>query len=303
MSGRLMGIRIALLGGDGREIELLRGLAAEGATIKAVAYPQESLPPGDVEAVTDPLDGVDGVDVVIAPMSNTDQDGWIKSCPLPGARICLNDELCSRLAPGTPLLIGMAKPIVKELARRYELRLVETAEDDVIAILNSIPTAEGAVQLAMERLPVTIHGSTCVVVGFGRCGATLGRLLAAMGAEVVIVARNPVQLARAREMCLESRHLTELSEVAAKAQVIFNTVPHLVITEKVLEALPEGALVIDLASHPGGTDFAAARRLGIEAELALGLPGKVAPLSAGRILAETYPDLILRLLGDKTGER
>ena len=108
--------------------------------------------------------------------------------------------------------------------------LVETAEDDVIAILNSIPTAEGAVQLAMERLPVTIHGST-VVVGFGRCGATLGRLLAAMGG----------QGDRCPQSCpvgppgdvLESRHLTELSEVAAKAQVIFNTVPHLVITEKV----------------------------------------------------------------------
>ena len=57
MAGRLVGIRIALLGGDGREIELLRTLAAEGATVKAIAYPPESLPPGDVEAVADPRRG------------------------------------------------------------------------------------------------------------------------------------------------------------------------------------------------------------------------------------------------------
>jgi dipicolinate synthase subunit A len=57
-------------------------------------------------------------------------------------------------------------------------------------------------------------------------------------------------------------------------------------------------VVIDLASAPGGTDFNAARELGLKAELAPGLPGIVAPVTAGRIIAE----LIVRHLTNHDGE-
>ena len=62
---------------------------------------------------------------------------------------------------------------------------------DEIAIANSIPTAEGAVQLAMERLPITIHGANALVLGFGRCGVTLARLLKAMGATSALSLGGP----------------------------------------------------------------------------------------------------------------
>ena len=54
-----------------------------------------------------------------------------------------------------------------------------------------------------------------------------------------------------------------------------------------LQKLPGGALIIDLASLPGGTDFAAAEELGLHAEHALALPGRCAPQTAGALIAQT----------------
>ena len=168
--------------------------------------------------------------------------------------------------------------------------MVETAELDEIAILNSIPTAEGAIQRAMEELPVTLHGSPVVVVGFGRCGMTLARMLGGIGARVCVVARGAGQRARAYEMGFEAEGIDGLKErVSPRTRAVFNTVPARLLTREVLQAMRRDAVVIDIAQTPGGTDFDAARELGIKAFLELGIPGKVAPKTAGEILARRRP--------------
>ena len=78
-----------------------------------------------------------------------------------------------------------------------------------------------------------------------------------------------------------------LSVLLAKHDTVINTIPAPVLPRKMLEKLPRGALVIDLASLPGGTDFDAAEALGIRAEHALALPGKCAPDTAGALIAQT----------------
>jgi dipicolinate synthase subunit A len=79
----------------------------------------------------------------------------------------------------------------------------------------------------------------------------------------------------------------QLSKSLREADVIFNTVPSMVLTAEMLENVSPEAVIIDIASAPGGTDFHAANRLMIKAVLAPGLPGRVAPKTAGRILAAT----------------
>lgn len=74
--------------------------------------------------------------------------------------------------------------------------------------------------------------------------------------------------------------------------MIFNTVPALVLDETVLKGLPQETLVIDLASRPGGTDFEAAKRLRTRVVWALSLPGKVAPMTAGEIIADTICNIL-----------
>jgi dipicolinate synthase subunit A len=288
----LEGKTVALLGGDEREVILAQALLEQGAQVLLVGYDERPNLAGAVHS--DLLAAVQRADVVVAPMSNTDEEGCIRARPDSTVELKLDDAAFAAMAEKT-LCIGMAKPIVQALADRHHVRVVETAENDEIAILNSIPSAEGAILRAMKELPITIHGSCSVVVGFGRCGMTLARMLHGMGAQVVVVARNPAQLARAREMGLSAKRLEDISQAVQDADVVYNTVPALVLTEDVIEALQPRALIVDIASAPGGTDFAAAHRRGIKAFLDLGIPGKVAPQTAGEVLAHTMPRLIADL--------
>ena len=150
--------------------------------------------------------------------------------------------------------------------------------------------------MAMENSPITIHGNESFVLGLGRCGWTLARTLKGMGSRVTGVARKPADLARAVEMGLKAVHFSDLEEEIGRAELIFNTVPQPVLDKVMLDRVAKDAVIIDIASIPGGTDFEYAQLLGIKALLAPGLPGIVAPKSAGRILAQVYPQLILRHL-------
>jgi len=293
----LEGVRIALLGGDEREVILARTLLRSGAVLVLAGYPEL---PGLERAlrVEGAAPAVRGADVVVAPMSNTDAGGVITRTPDPSARLVLDDEVFAAMKPGAPLLIGVAKPRLRQLAQKYGTRLVEVAEVDEVAILNSIPTAEGAILRAMQELPYTLHGTRALILGFGRCGVTLARMLSGIGAKVRVVARERGQLARAFEMGLETSYLDELGEVIGEAGAVFNTIPALVLTRPVLERLPRDAVVVDIASAPGGTDFAVCCELGIKAFLELGIPGRVAPWTAGEVLAKTVPRLIRELLDE-----
>ncbi len=294
MAQKLAGVSIAMLGGDLRELELAKNLVIHGVDLRLVGFrPDPAI--DNAKQFTDPSAAVKGARCILGPMSNTDMEGRIVS-RLDNLDPIDLTEVMSHLPLGTPIFLGVAKPIIKQLAAQYRLTLIETAEIDEIAILNSIPTSEGALALAMEKLPITIHGSRCFVVGFGRCAITLARALHSLGALVTITARDKAQLARAVEMGLSTVPMEEMFS-HTETDVIFNTVPAVVLTHPYLKKLSKDVLIIDLAAAPGGVDFTATRELGIEAILALSLPGKVAPITAGRILSDCIPRLLQELLG------
>lgn len=283
--------RVAVVGGDERELIMVRALVKEGLPVSLVGYP--SLPEiGDAKRVSGVVEAVAEADFVIAPMSNTDEDGVIHARLDPDAHLKLDEAAFQAMSGGKTLYIGVAKPVIERLAARYRVNVVQLAELDEIAILNSIPTAEGAIQRAMAELPVTLHGSTALVTGFGRCAVTLARMLDGIGTRVRVIARDKGQLARAYEMGLETGHLSELDSWLPEATVVFNTVPARILGHEQLRKLKPGSLVVDIASAPGGTDFDAAKELGVKAFLDLGIPGKVAPMTAGEVLARTVPHLI-----------
>jgi len=294
MKEGLKGLVICVLGGDSREIELIRRFLEEGAQVKTVGYPPLDELEGTVRE-TSVFQGIHGASAIVVGMGGFDVGGKVKTLD-PEFNIALTEELLALIPPGTPLLVGAARPRLRELASKHNVNLVEVTEDDEISIRNSIPTAEGALQIAMEEMPITIHGCNAVVIGFGRVGMTMARVLISLCANTIVCARSLPQLARADEMGASTLHISSLAMALANADVVFNTVPAIVLTEKALEHMRPASLIVGLASAPGGTDFEAAARLGIKAILAPGLPGKVAPKTAGKILADSVPQLIRREL-------
>ncbi|MCX7597080.1 MAG: dipicolinate synthase subunit DpsA, partial [Fischerella sp.] len=244
-----------------------------------------------IDLVDNIEEAIDGVDVVIGAMGGTDERGYLRTI-YTKKPLLLTEEMVARLPNGTPFYVGYAKPYLKNLGRKYNFRVIEVAEFEDIAIYNSIPTAEGAIQIAMEQLPITIHGSRNLIIGFGRIGQTLARMLVGLGAKVTVLSRDPGKLARAEEMGFVVGNVSEVGSIISEFDIIHNTAPAMVLTYNVLKNCLPDVLIIDLASAPGGTDFAAAKELGLKAIFAPGLPAKVAPKTAGQILARIMPKLI-----------
>ncbi len=294
MSAGLKGIRLAVIGGDDRELYMISELLKLGAYIVGVGFEKANSMEG-LNLVASTIEAVGQVDALLFPMYGTDERGVIKA-KYSNSPIILNKEVLQAIPLHVPLFIGWARPALKSAADMVGIRIIETANLDQIAILNSIPSAEGAIQMAMEASTITIHGSEAFVLGLGRCGWTLARTLKGMGAQVTGVARKPADLARATEMGLKAVHFSDLEEEIGRAEFIFNTVPQHVMDKVMLDRVARDAVIIDIASIPGGTDFEYAQQSGIKAMLAPGLPGIVAPKTAGRMLAQVYPQLILRYL-------
>lgn len=294
MSSVLSGIKIAVLGGDDRELILICELVKMGATVVVAGFPRGKVPHGAF-TVNTVEEACWGTEVIILPVPGTSSDGKIRAV-YATEELRLTEKAISTMAPNALIIIGSAQPYLKDWSKKYNFTLKEIIEEDELAIMNSIPTAEGAIQIAMEETRITIHGSHSCVIGFGRVGITLARTLKALGAEVTVVARNPGQLARAYEMGCRRAGFNELRDLVNGCDIVFNTVPSLVLDREILMYANPDVVIIDLATQPGGTDFEAANSFGLKAILAPGLPGKVAPVRAGKVLAKVIPSLIIEEL-------
>ena len=295
MCSILSGIKIAVLGGDERELILVSELVKRGATVVVAGFPREKVCHGAF-VVNSVEEACRGIEVLILPLPGTNDKGVIRAV-YAEQEIQLTEMAIAGISKNGLVIIGSARKFLKEWTTKYSLNLLEIVEMDDIAILNSIPTAEGAVQIAMEETDITIHGSKTCVIGFGRVGITMARTLKALGSDVTVVARNPGQLARAYEMGCNRAGFDDLHEIMNHTDIVFNTVPIMILDSGILKYANPDVLIIDLATQPGGTDFEAANTFGLKAILAPGLPGRVAPVYAGKILAEVVPQLIMNEIG------
>ena len=169
--------------------------------------------------------------------------------------------------------------------------------DETLASKNAVATAEGAICDAEELSDVNIGGSVCLVTGFGKCAMVLARRLSSWGADVVVMARRPKQrndaaLCGYKVMSFEDAPV--YSHVLAEVDFCFNTVPARVVCDDILSQFCKGAVVIDIASMPGGVDFEYCKEHEIPYRHSLGIPGKLSPKSSGIILA----DAAIRVVSD-----
>jgi dipicolinate synthase subunit A len=177
---------------------------------------------------------------------------------------------------------------IKQFLQRLWIGYYDFLEDERTTILNVVPTVEGAIELAIRKTDCTLFGSKVLVLGYGRIGKHLSRVLRSFGAEVVVAARKESDLTWIALDGNEAISYAKLDSELKQFDIIFNTVPFLLINETRIKLLKPSCYVIDLASKPGGVDFESAEKYGVKTELALGLPGKVAPKSAAQYMFEFF---------------
>lgn len=161
-----------------------------------------------------------------------------------------------------------------------------------LVIKNCIPTAEGALQIAMQEISKTVNGLKVMITGYGRVAKATAKLFKSCGAETDVFARRVSQLAWAENDGFKAYKLDKVGEKICHYDLIINTVPAMIFTGEILKEMNKDALIIDLASKPGGVDFASAKSMNKRVIHALALPGKVAPITAGEIIGETVVNII-----------
>lgn len=164
-----------------------------------------------------------------------------------------------------------------------------------ITLFNTIATAEGTIVEAIKNSNINLHGSSCLILGYGRCAKTLAEKLKPLCGSITIAARSNLALASASTSSFNVLSLTELEDHISEYQFIFNTIPAMILNKNLLEACQSDVVIIDIASNPGGVDFQAADTLGLNAQLCLGIPGKYAPKASADFLIE----YLLKSLGKK----
>lgn len=255
-------MNLLLICGDERQRFIKEKLKALGHNVKHVYYKSDF-----------PLD-FGNYDAIIFPLPTT-RDGVFITNKLSDDKIKLSDILeritNQKILCGNYSLDGLS----------YH----DYGKDEATAILNAVPTAEGAIAIAVNNTPFTLWKSKCLVVGYGKIGKALSGRLSSLGAHVTVSARKNTDFAFIEANGFEAIHTSNIKETAEKYDIIFNTVEATVITHEVLEKCRKDCLLIELSSRPFGIDFKAAKELGKNVILAEGLPGKIAPKTAADILS------------------
>ena len=275
--------KILAAGGDKRQLWCVRELnGTPGITARAAGFDTESVPP---ELIGLTQWRGEQYDCLLLSMNPFDGDGKVKF-PCSGDRIS-EDELSDHLIPGRIVLSGGNERQTDVIFPGS--RVICYGDREELCLRNAVLTAEGAVQLALEELDEALWRMPVLVAGIGRIGTALIKILSGFGAKISAVVRNDKGAAKAEAV---GAYPVGLSGSLSGYSLIFNTVPDMVFDSEVLRGVDKDTVIIDLASAPGGTDFTAAAGYGIRAVHAPGLPGRTAPVTAGKIIAGTVINIL-----------
>lgn len=269
--------KFCILGGDYRFYHLYKLLKADGNTVSIFDNSYHKSESDILEAISDSS-------MIILPIPFTADNININ---LTNYKIGIDELLSIMSRAGAKQLIGgVINNEIRHLGEKYNINVYDFFSFECVAVKNAIPTAEGAVMIAMQKSEKTIFGSSCLVIGYGRCGKILASTLKGLGASVSVTARNEETAAYISAYGLNPVFIDKLSGCIMNYDYIFNTAPSKVLNKEMLKRIAQESVIIDLAQAPGGVDYEYARELGLNATYCPGLPGRVAPYTAAEILKE-----------------
>ena len=276
----------AIIGGDKRQLYCARSLSDDGYSVALGGF--DSIAEMNKVEVTTPFEAALISEAIILPLPCVNEKGRI-SAPFCKNDIELTDDLVTAMK-GKRIFCGM-KQRLEEVCPIIAGNACDYYDREDFIINNAYVTAEGALELAMRSFEGTINGAECLVCGYGRIGKILTDMLKSLGAKVTTSARNPRDIAWIELCGVKSVRTEELNKLGG-FDIIFNTIPAMIMTPLLLAKIALNAVVIDLVSGEGGVDKYAAERLGISYIHALSLPGKAAPKTAGEIIKNTIYNIL-----------
>ena len=286
---------ISVIGGDLRIVKLIEILAKDNYNIYTygLELAEEINEINNVTKFDSLEEAINKSEIIIGPvpLSSNKQDVNM----LFSDKKLTVEELISLLKDGKVFIAGNLYENVYRLIENKNIKVIDILKREELAVLNAISTAEGTIEIAIKETISTIHGSKILVMGFGRVGKILSKMLKGIGSDVYCEARKYADLAWIKAYGYHPVYLRDLDQNLGKFDIIINTIPHLILNDRRLNLVKKDCLIIDIASNPGGVDRNAAKSKNIKVIWALSLPGKVAPVTSAEYIKETiyniFPEL------------
>ena len=266
-------LRLAVIGADKRMSSCAKNLSKFGYSIC-------------INQSDNLSDFINNADILILPLPYVDKNGFIKSTHYTPSELiaaCSSDKI---------IFGGCLDAQFLSECKNKGISTVDYYEREELKVLNAIPTAEGAIAIAICETDITLHGCECAVLSLGCVGRATARALHGLGANVTVVARSATALSKSESLGYKAEHISNITSALIGKRLIFNAIPDRIITDDVLSVLDKDAIIIDLASRPGGVDEEKAKARGVRVISALSLPSKYAPVTAGAYLAKTIDHIL-----------
>ena len=283
--------RFAIIGGDKRQMIVAGEIQRLGHNVSCVGFEDGDSLLSGCEVCSSVDKAMRDADFALLPLPIT-RDG-VNVSSLCGENIALSDVLKLAKKNRTLLLGGVVTYDFSCQCSDFGVEIIDYYKSESLQTKNALPSAEGALMIAMEHTEITLHGMKALITGFGRIGKILSEMLKRLGASVTVAARRDETLCEITMSGFRAvRSDADGLSYAADCDVIFNTVPSIIFTEKVLQSYKNRPLYVEIASAPGGIDGSAARNMGVKIINAPSLPGKYSPVSAGKYLFETVFEIL-----------
>ena len=274
--------KIAVIGGDKRQVYLARILTKKGYEVTVYGLCERAHDERIQEAAS-LKEAMQEVDAAVGPVPFIRSGRITGTCEAPDINI---ETLFDKLPENADFFAGNIPDEVRRYAQGKGIRAYDMMKDELVAARNAVATAEGVVAEAITRSPVNLTKSRCLVLGYGRCGSVLTRLLKSLLCRVLVSEKDKTRAADAFVLADGIVSEAEVTEAVGNVDFIFNTVPERILSEERLRHVGKNTRILDIASAPGGVDYRAAEALSVNAVLLPGLPGRYAPASSAEILAD-----------------
>ena len=286
-----MKYKYLVLGGDLRNVKLAGMLADDGNKVYSFGQDKsdEVLDDGRIEKCAYLKTAIDKAQIIIAPVPFASNDEFINT-PFSHDKIKIDDLM--KANKSKIFISGSIKESLKKQLDEKYLEVIDIMKRDDLAILNTIATAEGTIEVAIKNTNKILQGSRVLILGFGRVGKIVANKFSKMSAIVTCAARKDEDIAWIQAYGHKATNINGLGENLKLYDIIINTVPHIILNEERLKYIKKDCLLIDLASNPGGIDKKAVKDNKLKFVWALSLPGKVAPITTAEFIKDTIYNII-----------
>lgn len=279
---------ISVIGGDLRIVNLIELLAKDDFLVYTYGLEnsEDIIESENIKRCASIQELIGSSEIILGPVPMTNDSKNI-SAPFSDEKIPI-DEIITEMSNKNKIFIaGKITEKVTTKLQEGNIKYIDLLKREELVVLNTIATAEGTIQIAMENTQRTIHGSNLLIMGFGRVGKVLAKMMNGIGAKVSCEARKDSDIAWIKAYGYNPIHLSDLDGELDKYDIIINTIPFQILDENRLKNVKKECTIIDLSSNPGGVDRNVARRLGLKLIWALSLPGRVAPMTSAEFIQET----------------